>query len=269
MTQQANNLRLERYWDYHEREDEEVGQSFYHAEALKNLVDVLTWMYRAQNMGVVFEINLYHKDVEMAYAPSPDLMVLEGVQVENRPPGQPLSYYVGKDGAAPRVVVEFSSEKTWSIDLGANRQKEVSGQKPAVYEKIGVTEYFAFDPHQPTFWTKDWKKENRLVGWRLNAEGKYERISKNEDGWLWSEQLNSFLVVENQYLRLYDENRQLRLTSNQYAKLVEQRAKLEQQQAELERQRVAEAQQRAETAEREKEVLLEKLRRAGIDPDSL
>jgi hypothetical protein len=65
----------------------------------------------------------------------------------------------------------------------------------------------------------------------------------NEDGFLWSEELASFLVPDGQLLRLADRHRQVRLTE-------------------------AEAQATArQAAERRAEALAEKLRALGVDPD--
>jgi hypothetical protein len=81
----------------------------------------------------------------------------------------------------------------------------------------------------------------------------------NEDGSLWSRELDSFLVPDKQMLRLSESNRQLRLTE----------AEAQAQQVEVEAAaRRAEAEAR-QAAERRAEVLAEKLRSLGIDPDQL
>jgi hypothetical protein len=58
----------------------------------------------------------------------------------------------------------------------------------------------------------------------------------NAEGWLWSEHLESWLVSDQAYLRLYDRHHQLRLTGEE---ALAQRA----------------------------EVLAEKLRSLGVNPD--
>jgi hypothetical protein len=65
------------------------------------------------------------------------------------------------------------------------------------------------------------------------------------DGSLWSIHLNSFLVPDGKYLRLYDQGRNMRLTKEE----------AETRRAEAEAKRVA--------------ALADKLRSLGIDPDQL
>jgi hypothetical protein len=79
----------------------------------------------------------------------------------------------------------------------------------------------------------------RLFGWQLDpASGSMAPLTLRPDGSLWSRELDSFLVPDEQVLRLYDRNHQLRLTGEE-----------------------AEA--------RRANALAEKLRSLGIDPDQV
>jgi hypothetical protein len=116
----------------------------------------------------------------------------------------------------------------------------------------------------------------------------------NADGSLWSEELASFLLPDKQLLGLSDADHHLRLTGEeaqaQARWLAEQQARAEaqarwvaEQQARAEAQarwvaeqqaRAAEGQARAEAearraAEQQTQLLLEKLRLQGIDPERL
>ncbi len=100
----------------------------------------------------------------------------------------------------------------------------------------------------------------------------------NEDGFLWSEELVSYLVPHEQLLRLADGNRRLRLTEAQArARWEEARARRAEAAARQAAEKRAEAQaaaKRAEAAarqaaERRAEALAEKLRSLGVDPDRL
>ena len=137
------------------------------------------------------------------------------------------SWRVGKTGPAPQVVFEIASEETWKSDLQ---------EKPGKYARMGVTEYFAYDPNERPL---DRKTARRLFGWHLDpAEGVMQEMLLRPDGSLWSSQLQSVLVPQGEFLRLYDRQGHLRLTQGE-----------------------AEA--------RRAEVLAEKLRSLGIDPDQL
>ncbi len=297
MTTKAN--RIERYYDSHLRDDEELSQTFFHQAAIEYLVAVLRWLYFAEKMGIATSINFYHAAF-FGIPLSPDIAVVDGLEIDGRKPNEERSYYVGRDGPPPRVVVEMSSEGTWPTDLT---------EKVVKYAQMGVLEYIAFDPHQPSVWTKEWKPKGRLLGWRLDSTtGVYQEISKNADGWLWSEQLDSWLLVDDKYLRLRtsagelrldrgdaehyqfiteqqraDAERQAREIESRRAEAESRRAEVESRRADAERQAREIESRRAEAEREAKEVALkeaelerarleelrEKIRKLGLDPDKL
>ena len=56
----------------------------------------------------------------------------------------------------------------------------------------------------------------RLRGWRLDTRrGEMVEIIPNAAGWIWSDQLESWLVPDQTFLRLYDRDHQLRLTGEE------------------------------------------------------
>jgi hypothetical protein len=146
------------------------------------------------------------------------------------------------------VVVEIASEETWKND----RKK-----KPALYGRMGVLEYFLYDPNTPACWPQP---KRRLLGWRWNpVSQKMRRLASDRKGRIWSEQLDSWLVPDGGYLRLHDRHHHLRLTQAEAQAL---RAEAEAKRAEAE----AEARQ---AAVRRAEALAEKLRALGINPDEI
>jgi hypothetical protein len=148
---------------------------------------------------------------------------------------------VGKTGPAPQVVFEIASEETWKKDLS---------EKPTKYALMGVEEYFAYDPHDPPLARAT---ARRLFGWQLDKSARVMREMPMEPGGrLWSPHLDSFLVSEREYLRLYDIHGQVRLTE---AEAAAKRAEIE---AEIRQAQTSRA-----------EALAEKLRSLGIDPDQL
>jgi hypothetical protein len=144
------------------------------------------------------------------------------------------SWRVGRTGPAPQVVFEVMSTETWKKDLF---------EKPMKYAQMGVQEYFAYDPHLPPLARAT---RRRLFGWGFDHESHVMRELPLESGRrLWSIQLESFLIPDGKYLRLYDRYDQLQLTEAE-----------------------AEARQ-AEAEARRARALAEKLRSLGIDPDQI
>lgn len=138
-----------------------------------------------------------------------------------------------EDGRYPDVIVELASPSTIQTDLGLKKQ---------IYENtFHTTEYFCYDP-----------SSQRLWGWRL-TEGIYGEIASNEQGWLWSQELNAWLGrwegefqrVDAVWLRLYTAEATLILTQGE------------------------EGIRRAEAEHQRAERLAEKLRELGVNPEEL
>ncbi|MEI7554232.1 hypothetical protein, partial [Candidatus Chlorohelix sp.] len=84
-------------------------------------------------------------------------------------------------------------------------------------------------------------------------------IEPDEQGRMWSEELESWLIEDGGYLRLYDHTGAMRLTKGEAEEVGR---KVEYQRAEV-------AQQKAERERLEKEAAWAKLRELGIDPEKL
>ncbi|MEI6046610.1 MAG: Uma2 family endonuclease [Chloroflexota bacterium] len=264
--------RIERYYDSHEVEEEELTQSFDHFLAIQHLIAVLEWLFHGKTVGVVSNVNFYPSDPKDEKPKSPDIAVVKGLVLEERTSEDNPSYWVGEDGPPPLVAFEVASKETWRNDLET---------KPESYLKMGIPEYFSFDPNGPSVWTGDWRDENRLIGWqRETIRGEYRKLEKDAAGRLWSEALQSWLIVEGRYLQLYTRDGELRLTEvqaqTQQAALERARADAQTQQAALERARADAQTQRAEAQAQQAalehakvEKLLELLRQKGINPDDL
>ena len=81
---------------------------------------------------------------------APDVFVVFGVEKRERP-----NYKLWEEGRAPAFVLEVASPSTWREDLGPRR---------LVYARLGVREYWQYDPageHLPA----------RLQGERLTPSG--------------------------------------------------------------------------------------------------
>ena len=228
-------------------EDDEMSQTDIHNALIAYLMEVLKRLFSGQRVGIFTSISLYGDPLNPGNYRSPDLLVIDGLV--SSPDQEIASYTVNEQNPAPRVLMEICSESTWQLDIEAGIQ-----QKPAIYARLGVPEYFACDPHIVRIWTGAWLQQGRLVGWRLDRQTRqYVRIVPDVQGRLWSEQLQSWLVMEGQSsreLHLYDAKGQLCLTGEEAAfqlvdierqqKLAAQKQlKLEQAQLEVQRQRIA------------------------------
>ncbi len=186
----------------------------------------------------------------MEYPIAPDVAVIKGEVQRTR-----RSWTVGKTGSAPHVVFEIASNETWRNDLL---------KKPQKYYSMGVEEYYLYDPETPQHLKY---KGRRLVGWKRNRDKKMmEEMQPDEQGRLWSEQLQSFLIPDDEYLRLYDADGQRRLTEAEAREQHER--ELEQKTWSLEH-RTRLLEQKARQSEEKARLLAEKLRSLGIDPEEI
>ncbi len=217
------------YYDFHPTEEDLMGETSVHADLVHYLREVLKWLFRGQRCAIYDNLNFYQTANPKEYPLAPDIAVIKGA--EHRPV---RSWRVGRTGPAPQVVFEIASEETWQRDLQV---------KPLKYGLMGVKEYFVYDPNEIPL---ERVTSCRLFGWHFLKGGREMRpMPVRPDGSLWSQHLESVLVPDREYLRLYDSTGQRRLTGEE-----------------------AEAEARRAAARRA-EVLAEKLRSLGIDPDQL
>jgi Uma2 family endonuclease len=249
------------YYDSHQTEEDKLGQTTWHSRLVSYLWDVLRWQF--QDCTIYKNLNFYQTLDRMEYPIAPDLAVLKGIAFE-----YVRSWTVGRSGPAPNVTFEILAEETWKKNLH---------EKPWKYASMGVQEYFAYDPHKPPI-SQDTAK--RLFGWQLDTKRReMVEMIPNAEGWLWSEQLDSWLVLDGIHLRLYDREHQMRLTTVEaYTKLAEEATKRS---VEFSRQadeavrrteearRPQEAIKRADEVTRRVQAYEEKLRALGIDPDEV
>lgn len=113
---------------------------------------------------------------------APDLMVVQGASKQMR-----SSYVLWEEPKSPDFVLEVASASTYQADQGSKRD---------IYERLGVLEYWLYDP-------KGEYLDPPLQGFRL-VEGQYEPISTTErtEGTLVAS--SDVLGLE---LRLYPEGR--------------------------------------------------------------
>lgn len=185
----------ENYWQL--RKERGDMPSPIHNRLVEYLKAVLIWYYRAKKYFIDRELNFYDTDNFKETPLIPDIFVIKSRQqlLKN-------SYRVGVDGPPPEVVIEVVSDNHPLNDLK---------KKPQYYEEWKIEEYFVYDPRT----LKRKTKKSRLTGWRL-VDGKYQKLMPDEQGRIWSEQLDSWLVPDGELMHLYDKEGNLRLTRADY-----------------------------------------------------
>ncbi len=115
----------------------------------------------------------------------PDFFVVLDTEKRDR-----KSWVVWQEGGKyPNLIIEFLSESTADVDRGEKKQ---------IYQDIFRTpEYFWFDTETMEF-----------RGFRLTG-GKYQPITPNSQGWLWSEELQLYLGIYDGKLRFFSPELQL------------------------------------------------------------
>jgi Uma2 family endonuclease len=234
--------KVERYYDSHQTMEDLMGESSLHAELIHYLVEVLRWLFHEQACAIYENLNVYCTEEPKEYPVAPDIAVIKGAAYEHL-----RSWTIDENGSAPHVVFEIASHETWRNDLR---------EKPYKYARMGIQEYYLYDAETPPTLKRIGK---RLLGWQLDKVSGPQELQADAQGRLWSPHLNSLLVPDENYLRLYDRYGQLRLTGMEAETT-----------ARIAAMRYAEAEAEARRAEaRKAQALAEKLRALGIDPDQL
>lgn len=214
--------------------DEPPLESELHLRQIILLLNCLEWLWRDRNdFYAAGNLTIYYsqkkrKDQDFR---GPDFFVVLDTERKTR-----KSWVVwDEDGKYPNFILEILSESTANVD------REL---KKKLYQNTFRTpNYFWFDPYTLEF-----------AGFDL-VVGRYQPIEPNNQGYLWSQQLELYLGIHQGLLRFFTADGELVPTP-------EEQAQSERQQKEYERQQKEIAQQKAER-------LAAKLRELDIDPDKI
>ena len=145
---------------------------------------------------------------------APDILVVKGVEKHKR-----RVYKLWEESAIPCTIFEITSKQTAQADLTTKYQ---------LYERLGVKEYFLFDP-------LDEYLQPRLQGFIL-VQGRYQALSLSAEGESISRELGLILQPQGDLLRLVDSyTGQLLATSKECAgEVARAKAKIIELQKELE-----------------------------------
>jgi Uma2 family endonuclease len=144
-------------------------------------------------------------------------------------------------GRYPDVIFEFLSPSTRRIDQTT---------KKTLYEQTFKTrEYYWYDPFDP----------REFQRWRLDSDNRYQAMTPDARGWIWSPALQlwigrwegTYRRDQTTWLRFYDPEDRLVLTSREIAETALQQAEMTKQRAEIAEQRAEAERARAAAAEAE------------------
>jgi Uma2 family endonuclease len=220
---------------YPSSDGEPLAETYDHLIAITTTLLILLKHLEGQQATVLADQFLYYAQGFPRLRVAPDVMVILGVA-----PGGRDNYKTWVEGQVPAVIFEMTS-------LSTRSQDEV--EKKKLYESIGVTEYWQFDPRG------EWIAE-KLRGYRLagDLERVYVPIIDNR-----SEVLQLQLSVDQKIIAFHRLDNGVKLLTNDELNIALEQTE---QRAEAESQRADVAAQRAE-------ILADRLRQLGIDPEQL
>lgn len=171
---------------YPESDGRPMGETEIHAQVLSDLRFALVRRYAdVPDVYVWGNLFLYYREGDPKSCVCPDVFLIRGVG--KRTDNRRRTYKLWEEGGrVPSLVIEVTSESTRDEDV----------EKKKRYERLGVEEYFLFDPLGEYL-------RPRLQGLRLEG-GRYQPLVQRVDGALESRTTGLVLKPEGKQLRLVD-----------------------------------------------------------------
>lgn len=214
-TTARQTARKRRAVSYPETDGKPLAESELHLDVIIRGLDIMRGLFADNSMVYVGgDLLIYYEEGNPRRSVAPALFVVRGVP---KLPKRDI-FKLWEEGAAPCFVIEFTSKTTRREDMTLKR---------AIYERLGVREYFLYDPRSEYL-------APPLQGYRLD-EGRYRPIDSDADGGLISEETGLRLVIANGDLQYEDLATGQRLLSaaEQLQRESDMRAALEREVAEL------------------------------------
>ncbi|HSS52344.1 MAG TPA: Uma2 family endonuclease [Thermoanaerobaculia bacterium] len=174
---------LRREVEYPDSDGRPMAETEIHLNEMLDLLAVLKRRYRGvPDVYVGGDLFLYYRQGDPRSVVAPDVFFVRGV-----PSGVRKTFKLWEEGVPPCFIVEVTSESTRDEDLR---------KKKALYEQLGVEEYFLHDPEGDYL-------SPQLQGFRLFND-RYTPIRPKLDGSLESRTTGLTLRIEGTNLRLID-----------------------------------------------------------------
>jgi len=121
---------------YPESDGKPMGETDQHRKEMIREMELLGRFFEGQQVYVSGDLLVYYEQGNPKKFVVPDVFVVLGLEPRDR-----RIYKLWVERKAPNVVIEVTSRKT--------KKKDTVG-KPALYAKLGIREYFLFDPTETT-----------------------------------------------------------------------------------------------------------------------
>ena len=218
---------------YPESDGKPMAESDLHRDWMVRIIELLKAHFAGQRVYVSGNLLIYYVEGDPKKCVAPDAFVVKDCDPRRR-----KIYKLWEEGKPPNFVLETTSDSTQSEDLQ---------HKMRLYARLGVAEYFLYDP------LGDWL-EPPLLGYRMVGGG-YVPLKPDDQGGMLSEELGIIFRLENGQLALINSQSGQRLqTGSERAAVIENRL----QEAEAE---AHEAEVRAQEAEARAKALEDELTR--------
>jgi Uma2 family endonuclease len=169
--------------DYPTTDGQPMAETTLHRKIMTDMIAGLEHHFAHEpDVWVGGNLFLYYEKGNPRAAVAPDVLLVHGVGKWDR-----RVYKLWEEGRVPSLVMEITSSKT---------QEEDTGRKKEDYRRLGVAEYFLFDPYGDYL-------EPPLQGYRLRS-GRYVPVSRERDGSLVSRTTGLVLRSGGERLRLVD-----------------------------------------------------------------
>lgn len=168
--------------EYPESDGKPMGETDVHRAWMVRLYELMRHRYAGQRVYIGSDLLVYYQEGTPREFCVPDVFVVLDCE-----PGHRRTFRTWSEGRVPNVVFEITS-------LSTRREDEVF--KPQTYARIGVKEYFLFDP------TGDYLSPP-LQGYRFDAD-EQQPLEPNNQGALESRELGLRLWLEGGELILAD-----------------------------------------------------------------
>ncbi|MEH2351980.1 Uma2 family endonuclease [Nostoc sp.] len=227
-------------------EDDTPVDNFASEKQQRLLVGSLYSSLQPQTFLAAANVGIYHTDGQPAIVP--DVFLSLDVQVpENWWEKQNRCYMVWRFGKPPEVVLEIVS----------NKEGDELGKKLKIYEQMRASYYIVYDPNQQL-------GEKVLRIYELRGTRYFETSE------IWLEQVGLGVTLwEGKFEDRQDTWLRWCYQDGNVLSTGDERAEQERERAEQERQRAEQERERAEQAEQRTQLLADRLRAMGVDPDTL
>jgi Uma2 family endonuclease len=167
-----------------------ILQGEWHSEATTELADSIRDHLQSKRDDVLVLSDVKHRFGIRGFAPAPDVSVIYGIR-RRQDQERPNSFDVVKEGVRPSLVVEVVSPADPRL-ASFDRDDKVK-----LYQRARIPEYVLVEPPQP-----ETAYRYEVLGYRLDARGRYRPIKRDREGRVLSETTGLWLAVAPQGSRV-------------------------------------------------------------------